>query len=72
VMPTAWAAVAGATVAAALGYLFGRVLPDSGVAASAVFTGVVAAVALTIFLGVVAVLDRSTLTLLLRRRRADA
>jgi putative peptidoglycan lipid II flippase len=72
VMPTAWAAVAGATVAAALGYLFGRALPDSGVAASAVFTGVVAAVALTIFLGVVAVLDRSTLTLLLRRRRADA
>jgi putative peptidoglycan lipid II flippase len=71
VTATTSASLGAAVAAAGLGYLLGRALPDAGVAGSAALTVVVAAAAVAVFGGVVAMLDRPTLALVLRRGRAD-
>jgi putative peptidoglycan lipid II flippase len=69
---TASIAIAAAAVSAAAGYGLAKALPDAGVAGSAGLTVLVAIVAAAVFLAVIARWDRTTLDLLLRRRRADA
>jgi putative peptidoglycan lipid II flippase len=67
VLPTGGASFAAALLAAGAGYAVSRALPTVGVAGSVGITAVVAALALAIFLLVVARLDPTTVRMLLRR-----